>query len=462
MKNDRPCVLVYNPISGHGHLDSWNAMFIALLLDKGWRVLALTPDVTALTSRLVQRGVTNMHSLQVLDWNAFPRELSRESALTLLRRLWRRWDTFGDRYCYQRAGSETTPDMSVLVNWRTRLFQKVVPFLFRISHFLYAHYRQRHATQEITHASADPEAGYLDPAEFATRVRAALAKSPWKPALVFNMYLDMYRTDSNSWNKFATLNRYPWAGIRFVPSDFPREAYYALPSLRGVCFLDENICHAYREELPHKCFEYLPDITETALPDRRSGLVEDIKHRAAGRKIVFLGGSIGGQKNLARWYELIALADVGQWFFVQIGELHPGTLTVEDKVALDKVISCPPENLLIKAEYLPDERAFNEIIATSDILFAVYRDFKISSNMPSKAASFGKPIMVSDKHLLGARITRYGIGLAVAEDDASKMLEGLSSIVRNPIPAENFSRFCADFSAKNLVNRMDQFLRKFS
>ena len=38
MNSGRPCILVYNPLAGHGHLDSWNALFVSLLLAGGYRV----------------------------------------------------------------------------------------------------------------------------------------------------------------------------------------------------------------------------------------------------------------------------------------------------------------------------------------------------------------------------------------------------------------------------------------
>lgn len=455
MKNDRPCVLVYNPISGHGHLDSWNAMFVALLLERGWRVLALTPDEPALMSRLAQKGIVASPRLQVLDWNAHTSRLK-----VFLQSVWRRWDAFGDKFYYRRPGSEATPDMTFLMYWKTQFFQAVVPFLFRASYFLYTHYRRSVAPANVATGGIDLERDLADPMELALRTRAALKKAKWKPALGFNMYMDTYRTRPESWDTFDALNQLPWAGIRFVPTDTLREAWYALPSFRGMCFLDENVCRIYREALPGKHFAYLPDITETGLPDTPGELAREIRHRAAGRKIVFLGGSIGGQKNLARWYELIGLADPAQWFFVQIGEIHRGTLTAEDLAALDLALDAPPENLMLHAEYLPDERAFNEIIAASDILFAVYRDFRISSNMLGKAAHFRKPLLASDRYLMGERITRYGVGRAVSEDNAARMLNGLSIIASDPIPAENFARYCVDFSTRALAEHLDCFLSK--
>ncbi len=460
MKNNHPCILVYNPISGHGHLDSWNAMFIAILLGKGWDVLALTPDVPALLSRLAQKDMANSPHLHVLDHNASVTDIGWLALRTRLQRAWQWWNVFGDRYFYRRPGSETMADMPFLVYWKTRLFQKVVPFLFRASHFLYARYRRIHKSREVSNNCEEHEAGYLNPVDFATRIRAALRKSPLKPDLVFNMYMDMYRSSTDSWNTFSALNRWPWAGIRFVPADFPVERYYALSSLRGMCFLDENICRIYQEKIPNKSFEYLPDITETALPDQPSALAQEIRQRAAGRKIVFMGGSIGAQKNLARWYELLALADPRQWFFVQVGELHRGALTAEDTVALEKVMSCPPENILLKDEYLQDERAFNDVIRTADVIFAVYRDFRISSNMLNKAAAFEKPILVADNHLMGERVRTYGIGKTVPQDDANLIYGALMALDETATLNDGFEQYRKDFGIKALKTNLTRFIER--
>lgn len=435
-------------------------MFIAILLGKGWEVLALTPDVPALLSRLAQKGMDNSPHLHVLDHNASVSDMGRSALRARLQRAWQWWNVFGSRYYYRRSGSETRADMPFLIYWKKRLFQKVVPFLFRASYFLYARYHQICKSQEVSNDCEEHEAGYLKPVDFATRILAALQKSPLKPELVFNMYMDMYMSSTGSWNKFAALNRLPWVGIRFVPADIPVERYYELSSLRGMCFLDENICRIYQEKIPNKSFVYLPDVTETALPDQPSALAQEIRQRAAGRKIVFMGGSIGAQKNLARWYELIELADPRQWFFVQIGEVHWAALTKEDTIALEKVMSCSPENILLRDEYLPDERAFNDIIRTSDVIFAVYRDFRISSNMLNKAAAFKKPILVADRHLMGERVQRYGIGKTVPQDDANQMYDAMMSLDEAATFNDCFERYSKDFGISKLDINLTRFIER--
>lgn len=393
MRSTAPCVLLYNPISGHGHLDSWSAMFVALLLDAGWRVNIATPDAADLRERLTRKNYLTHPNLNILDWNTSQRSLLQR-ALGRLRRL-------------------------------------------------------TSSQKNIDESEIDPR--YLDPFNLGQRLATFKKKSKWRPSVIFNMYMDMYAPDPKRWALFDAVNPLPWAGIRFVPSEAGTEAYYKLKSLAGMCFLNEIIQKNYQMQMPNKAFGYLPDITENALPAAQTDLVTQIKAQAQGRHIVFLGGTLGGNKNLAKWYELIALADPSKWYFVQIGEMFENTLTPDDAHALAKVTKQCPDNLLIKREYLPDEAAFNEVIAASDIIFAVYRNFTVSSNMPGKAAAFEKPILVADGHLMGRRVKKYGIGLAVSENDVDQMYLGLQQLLQNRAAfKEHFEAYRKDFSPQAL------------
>lgn len=461
MKTLQSCVLIYNPISGHGHLDSWNALFVGLLLERGFRVLALTPDRTALETRLAQRKLAGHPKLYVLDWNS---TLSRPRLKLRIRRIWQWWLVYGHNYASKRPETRITPAMSVHTRAKKRVFQILVPPLFLLSRALRSVFRQMCGARRLSDGLQDPsELHFLEPLEMAQRINAALKKSPWRPDCMFNMYLDMYKTGVKSWQEFAAVCHLPWGGIRFVPSDAPpREGYYTLSSLRGMCFLDASACQDYSAAISDKYFQYLPDVTNTELPEAPCALAEEILCRAAGRKIVFLGGSIGGQKNIARWCELIALADPQQWFFVQVGEIHANTFSSEDSIAFERLVAAPPENLLLHTEYLSDEREFNAVIKAADVLFSVYRNFRISSNMPGKAAHFDKPILVSDGFLIGERVRYFGIGLAVPEDDAPAMLSALERLVAEPVQREKFLVYRTHFSEQATGDSLENFLNNVS
>jgi len=400
-----PSILLYNPISGHGHLDSWNAMFVSILLDAGWRVNAMTPDAQDLMRRLKSKNQARLERLCVLDWNVL----------------------------------------------RPSITQRV---LGRLQRMIGIQSRDQHDTKDL-----DPR--FLDPVEFGRRSNVSIKKCKWPPSFVFNMYMDMYPSDGARWSQFESLNTLPWAGIRFVPTPEHSEIYYTQTALKGMCFLDEGICEQAQRVMPGKVFGYLPDITENALPLTESALVKEIKAKARGRKIVFMGGTIGGNKNLACWYQLIHQADIQEFYFVQIGEMFEDTLTSEDMLELAKIKRHCPENLYIKLEYLPDEAMFNEVIQACDIIFAVYRNFKISSNMPGKAAAFSKPILVADGFLMGARVSQYGIGLTAPEHDVDAMLTAMTTLIQTAGSMENqFEHYRRDFSLQALGQHLIGFLKK--
>ncbi len=407
MSKSVPTILIYNPISGHGHLDSWNALFVSLLLKANWRVIAATPDKADLIARLEIKGQADAPNLQVLDWAVSPRTLSE--------RVW------------------------------GRVYRVFKPFLNPF-------FGSGQATNHH-----DPR--FLNPDDFAKRLRVFRRQCRWSPAMVFNMYMDMYPTARQSWQLFDSGRSLPWAGIRFVPTVDGSEGYYHLPSFAGMCFLDEGVRDQYRQTTPGKQFAYLPDITESKVPETPTPLLIEIKQRARGRKIVFLGGTLGGNKNLARWYQLIAAMDSEQWFFVQVGEMFENTLTEEDVRELAKIKVQCPENLFIKLAYLPDEAHFNEIMQASDVIFAVYRDFKISSNMPGKAAAFDKPVVVASGHLMGQRVLQYDIGMTVGQDDVPAMQAALNELIKNPdARRDNFQAYRQDFSLEALGHHFIEFL----
>ncbi len=408
------CVLVYNPLSGHGHLDSWNAMFISLLLAGGYRVLALTPDVPALKQRLQLGEQALVSNLEILDWGVL------------------------------------SPTVT----------QRIIYKIKRIS----AKLKETFTQTEPAPFEHDPEFNYLEPLEFVTRVNRSLSHTNAKPSLIINMYMDLYRTDQARWNEAQTyLTQYavaPWIGLRFIPATNPVEGYYKTSSLSGMCFLDETVVQSYSHALPQKQFCYLPDITNTDLPDTESARAIKIKQLARGRKIVFMGGTISATKNLSKWLSVVECADPAKWFFVQIGEIHQDALNNDDLQAYKKIMMALPEHLYVESNYLPDERAFNEMIVCADILFAVYRDFKISSNMLGKAASFNKLILVADQYLMGERVRRYGLGLAVSQDNVAQMYTALSALAAHDLDLDGFNAYCRDFSRQALREQLFKMIER--
>jgi hypothetical protein len=397
--NKNGYILLYNPISSEGHLDSWHVLFIELLLQCGFGVIAVCNDPEGLRLKLNYKGIHESDHFVVFD-----------------------------------ATDRTTGTQSML----SKLWSKCNALLKRLM------FRQRKTS--------------LDPSLFFERVNQLIDRYSGKIRLVFNMYVDAYPSDPQYWKNLNFSNKLPWVGLCITPSANPSEGYYSLDSYKGTCLLDEDVCKTFKHTMPDRIFEFLPDITETSLPEQRSTLANEILALAAGRKIVFMGGSIGKQKNLARWYDLIGMCDQKQWFFVQMGRINKNNLMPEDESSLKKVQESPPENLFIYPEYVNDERFFNEIISISDVIFAVYRDFARSSNMLSKSAYFEKPILVAENCLMGERVSHYKIGLTVDANDVANIYRGLLSLVELEGIKKNFAKYRDDFNEFAVQNKLSEFI----
>lgn len=430
-----PCVLVYSPCAGHGHHDSWSAMFVSLLLERGYRVLALIPERASFEVGLDARGGKHHPRLAILEWNCLS---MNQRFLGYMRRVWDCWHVYGDLYANGKPESAIKPQASLLMRLRKRLLQVFIPLLFRATQCLFPE------------SPPDPSVFHChDPIDMALRIRAALRQSPWQPGCVLNLFLDVFRSGRAVWERYETVSKLPWCGIKFVSGPEGQcEGYFNLSSLRALALLDESLRKRYERCIPDRHLVYLPDVTNGALPVKPPTPVMDIRQRKKGRITVMLGGSISNEKNIARWCELILLADPNRWFFAQIGEVAFGSFTTEQASRYEQLLRSNAENYLLYPRYLPDEREFNAMVCEADILFAAYRDFTRSSNILAKAAMFKKPVLVSGGYLMAERVRRYGIGSVVDQDDVPGMLAALEGLMtRSPNP-ENYAAYCEDFGER--------------
>jgi hypothetical protein len=437
-------ILVYNPISNEGHLDSWHVLFIELLHKEGWRVIALSTDPTALQAKLVAKGLKLSESLVVFQTRMNP--ISKPS---LSRQAWQALNAQHDKVRYQAKPNR-------LGQYLKRTGVLIAYQAVDTVHRLYRGVKRLGKPALVGGQSTE---AVLQPADFAAAVNEVLARYPGQVSKVLNMYIDAYRADQEAWQNFKFSESIPWAAVCITPGVEPTEAFYRLPDFQGACFLDEAVCAQYQKALPSQYFEYMPDIADVELPAQRTPLTKQLIAQAAGRKIVFMGGSIGRQKNLAVWFELVRTVDPTHWYFVQIGRLNQNNLSASDQLALAALVADHPANLMIYPDYLPDEREFNEVISVADVIFAVYRDFKRSSNMLSKAAYFEKPILVSDAHLMGERVKRYKIGYAVKEDDVDSIRKGLVALETTPDFGDHFEAYRRDFNLDRAAQRLSRFIQ---
>lgn len=428
-------IAIYNPISGHGHLDSWCAIFIKLLLESGWKVLAITPDPSRLLNLLEDNNYLDLNRLKVISIsNNFPKaHTDTYSEKFSLLTIWKKINLIG--YAYVFGEGELVQTKS------KKFFDKFIIVSFLSLHFfryfLFPLLKKRIHTQKIEENSLI----------YSLRnIECEIENQKFETNIVFHMYLDDLDSHNSKLVSPLPTLKFKWAGIHFSSEIGIYPYYYKHPSIKGIAFLDRDIVNNVANYLPHLQVQYLPDITNLQLPQHKPDIVNLIKRNANGRKIVFFGGIIGLRKNLNLWLNLIDKIDLKKWFFVQIGEIDFNNLNARQFWAVYRKLIAPPENFLLIPSYIPDESVFNAVISVSDIIFAVYKEFKYSSNMITKASFFKKPILVSNKYLMGRRIQEFKIGACVSEDDLDDVVLGLEKLSIANIPASNFDLYNRTFS----------------
>jgi hypothetical protein len=439
----RGSVILYNPISGRGHFDSWCSIFTSTLVRLGWTVHIITPNRTPLLELLTNIGVdsekysiydesTRFYRNLSLDLIVAPRskgaENKRINSLKLV-------STGRQRRVLGRFGTVSHKGITKL----KRLFASVWEPIEAFS-------RPR---LSISH---------LDPILFSQDITILSQALTVSPALVLNMYIDQYEAARGPWSVFSKRSKFDWACIHFDTSrTFLRTEFEASPHFKGALYINEDVRRSVNAR-----YRWIPDITITQTSLNVSAELALIKNQAGSRTIVFLGGAINGDKNLSVWYETLLLSDPSRWFFIQIGQIDHSTLSTLDMHYLRQIEQLNPEHLFVLDQYIADERAFNSYIQVSDIVWCLYRSFKRSSNLLTKAAFFKKPALVSAGNLLGERALKFGIGISADEGSAQAAIKALAFIDASTFNEESFSAYTRAFGLEAFEFAIDRHLTEFT
>jgi hypothetical protein len=318
--------------------------------------------------------------------------------------------------------------------------------------------RQRRRGSRLGHVQSRRSSGEVHPKSFEYHVNWAMRRRRVSPDLILNLYLDVYRSDKPSWSSIKIDKNIPFAGLRFVGDGEGVDGVCTANGFKGIALFEESMYRKYSSQYKNLRVIQLPDITNTEFDSVNKNEMKQVQELAKNRTVVFLGGSIGGNKNIGKFVEVITMMDPNHWFFLVIGKVDKTTFTEFDLVEYDKIESGLFENVLLIDRYIESESIFNGYIYASDIIYAVYRNFEFSSNMLMKASSFHKPIVVSDRYEMGRRVNSARIGCIVNEDDASSIAYGLKQALEKPINAEQFIAYNKSNSIDVFGNQLQDFV----
>jgi hypothetical protein len=210
--------------------------------------------------------------------------------------------------------------------------------------------------------------------------------------LVFFPYLDSYlRFLPFPSVPGLTLNR-PWSGLylrNHHHGEKPSlkaslrllakgDALMRCPLSRGIGVLDERFISPIQQRTG-KAVHAFPDVTDSTLPARPYAIAEEIRRKAAGRKIIGLIG-LEHRKGLLN---LLRVAERARelrlpWYFACAGRFPRDEYSAEELALLDDVARRAAAGEIENVHFdpaagrIPEEADFNSIFTTFDVAWAAY------------------------------------------------------------------------------------------
>jgi len=452
---DPAVIFLVNPISNEGHLDTYARFYSGVLLNLGYRVVLVAQKDIGCREWLGRRQISTGRFAEFqprMKESQDGGEVYRSKYTGgLLARAWAHYRETGLKASLKKIGTYLScrwlaPGYlairkAVATGLDSRpLVKKALARIF--SRFLDSNKSHFIAALDAWVSQAENVTGF-------------------KPDLVFILYADILDQSLKAWRHW----QHPWACIRFAPrlGDWqPQgavEPFFTLSSFRGACMLNADSTAVYKQRLPRATFTTAPDVCDIDFPVSECRLVTDLRRKVKGRTLVFAGGGLTSRKGIYDLLRAIPGMNPREYFFAFIGKVYWTTFSRKEIAALMALQENPPENVFVHFGYLEDERDFNAIIEAADIIYAVYRDFPYSSNLLSKAAYLKKPLLVSERYVMGKQVSLYGLGLAVPEQDVPAIREALERL-RDYSVETGVRDYCDLHSQEMLELSLDGFLRE--
>jgi glycosyltransferase involved in cell wall biosynthesis len=236
-----------------------------------------------------------------------------------------------------------------------------------------------------------------------------------------------------------------WSGLylqvsvlREARSPVARESFRRINALFGqaniqsLAVLDEGVAEelARVAGIPVVLF---PDFTDVSTGDAEDGLAARLRSFAAGSPVVGIMGHLYPNKGVATLARLALDPRFRNLCFAFVGDLPWSSFSHEERELLASLHERSP-NSFVHFQRVPSEASFNQVIDACDVVFAAYVDFQHSSNIVTKAAFLGKPVIVSDGGLMAERVREYRLGSVVVQDDLESIAGAIRALVADGPP----------------------------
>ena len=261
--------------------------------------------------------------------------------------------------------------------------------------------------------------------------------------IVFFPYLDFFIDNYLHSFELDRIFPYPWTGLYMNPKNHrvkysfsqwrygPFEPNHLLLSknCKGIGCLDEMAIDWLQQKAKKRVI-HIPDVIDDSVNKVPFTKASEMDQIIKDKKRILLIGSLEKRKGIMFLFDLLERGLLGDFALVMIGKLGKTGFTEGDLTKLRDYERAPSTNHFFHFERVPTEADFNDFIKLSDILYASYKDFPYSSNMPGKSAYLEKPIVVSNGGYMEFIVKKYNLGLSIDYGNIQQLRDALISLPR--------------------------------
>jgi hypothetical protein len=294
----------------------------------------------------------------------------------------------------------------------------------------------------------------------------ALFRSEFSLHKKFNLvfFASMYDNHFSRRRESVLIFPFPWSALYIYSGKFrkllPRASLSDLPPwvatlfrsprMKSIAVLDPDITEMMQElcDRPVICF---PDLTDQRLAVS-SPIAAELKKFANGAPIVGLFGYLKPTKGTMTLAKLALDPANSDLCFAFVGDLAALGYTKEEQ-ALLSTLSAQLPNVFSLFRRVHDEMEFNACLCAADVIFAAYLDFADSSGILTKAATFKKPVIVSDGYLMAERIRKFRMGTVIPQGDVQAAGIAIRELLRHRDDAStspDWEGYCEEHSYSRL------------
>jgi len=237
------------------------------------------------------------------------------------------------------------------------------------------------------------------------------------------------------------------------------EGYIYSGKMKFLAFLSEDAPKRYQKIHPHKRFIWLPDVALDHSKPPVDGIAEKLVKKANGRAIVTLAGSLEYRKGVTLLMHVALVADPSRYCFAFCGEPSWHSFPDGGRIFAE-FASQPRDNCFFYLEPISEDRQFDNLLRSSDVIFNAMIDFDFSSNIASKAGLMEKPIIVTAKGDQGLRAMKYRLGPAIPENDVYCALKALDDVTSGSWQGE-WAQFKHKFCYFSFKERLAEILQVY-